>query len=122
MNKAYSVLQHPAKRACYILELNKIDFEKEASRLANISDKTEILMNIMELNEELDNVSGESELTHIQSKLDQILSPLESELKTAFEKRDFHTAIEIISKMNYYKNVDDRLKDLKFKYKLSEYE
>ena len=78
-------------------------------------------MNIMELNEELDTFTNDSELIQIQLKLEQILSPLESELKNAFEKKDFHTAIEVISKMNYYKNVDDRLRELKFKRKLTEY-
>lgn len=82
--------------------------------------KTRILMEILELNEKIDEISTANQVEGLEIELSEIMRPFESELEKAFERGELKRCVDILSKMKYYRNVDERLKELKFKYKLLE--
>ena len=46
------------------------------------------------------------------------MKPLESELEKAFKQKEHHRAVEVVSKMRYFKNIDERLENLQLKFNL----
>ena len=121
INKAYRILDSPIQRAIYMLQLNKFDYEHEATE-AEVDidkDKQKILIDVLELNELLDDIKTSNQVESLEQKLEEIMSPFQKELELAFKKKDFKMAVNIIAKMKYYKNVDDRLKELKLKFCLT---
>lgn len=106
-------------RGLYILELEKIDYERESVTVnESESDRTNILMHVLQLNEIIDEIEKPSEVEQLEAKLKEIIKPLEKEVENAFAHKNFTQMVELISKMKYYKNIDERLKDLKLKFNL----
>lgn len=123
VNKAYRTLSSPINRGLYLLELAGVEFEREAvdtSSDQSDTTKTQILMEILELNEKIDEISSASQVEGLERELSEIMRPFESELEEAFEMGDLKRSVDVLSKMKYYRNVDERLKELNFKYKLEE--
>lgn len=102
-----------------MLELANQNYEKEAIESHETDNTTKmILFEIMELNEQIDEIKRPEELEELEKKLDELMRPFEDELEESFKEKDYKRAISIVSKMKYYKNVDERLKDLKLKFDL----
>ncbi len=121
LNKSYSVLNNPISRGLYLLKINNINFDKEATHIGDEinSDKQEILMHVLELNEQIDEIESAKQVEELESKLYHFILPLKNELKIAFNSKDFDKAVLILTKMKYYQNVDERLKELKLKFNLT---
>lgn len=119
VNKAYRTLLSPIGRGLYMLELAGVNFEREAVFESSPDDeKNKILMNVLELNERIDETREAREVAELEKMLEVIMRPFENELQVAFEKNDFKAAVDVVAKMKYYRNIDERLKDLKLKYNL----
>lgn len=108
----------PIARGLYLLELANIEYEKEAVESAD-AQKTQILMDILELNERIEEIRGPKEVEEMEKHLEAVMQPFKRQLEAAFERRDYKLAVDILSKMKYYRNIDERLKDLKLKYNLN---
>ncbi len=104
-----------------MLELRNINFEKKANDLISPDgERDKILMDILELNEEIDEITNVSQVIDLEKKLFKIMIPFENQLEIAFKSNNTNDAIRIISKMKYYQNVYERLIDLKLKFNLSD--
>jgi hypothetical protein len=104
-----------------MLELKNINFEKEANDLISPDgERNKILMDILELNEEIDEITNVSQVIDLEKKLFKIMNPFENQLEIAFNSNNTNDAVRIISKMKYYQNVYERLIELKLKFNLSD--
>ncbi len=119
INKAYRVLDSPIQRAIYILELNGFNYEKEAIETDTEVCKKKILIDVLELNELLDEIETSAQVESLEKKLEETMRPFQKELGEAISLKKFQEAIHVIAKMKYYKNIDDRLQDLKLKFNLN---
>ena len=119
INKAYRILESPIRRAVYFCELNNHRYEKEATHSESDEDKQQILMEVFELNQAIDEIEYPEQVEKLEKDLEKILSPLEKELESAFKAKNFKLAIKLVDKLNYFKNIDERLKDLKLKFNLT---
>ncbi len=109
----------PIERGLYILKLNKINFEIESSRQnQNEHEKQQILMDIYRLNEELDETRDSNQLKELEKELDLVMMPFEKQLEEAFDQNNIELAINILAKMKYYKNIEERVNELKLKFQL----
>jgi molecular chaperone HscB len=118
MNKAFTTLSNPIDRGLYLLKLNQIDYKMESNIQSKQedADKQKILVDILELNELIDEITETRQVEELEAKLNEIILPFEKQLKASFERNDFENAVEILSKMKYYQNVTERLEDLKLKF------
>lgn len=119
INKAYRILDSPIQRAIYILELNGFSYEKEAIETDTDVCKKKILIDVLELNELLDETETSAQVESLEKKLEETMRPFQKELEQAISLKNFKEAIHVIAKMKYYKNIDDRLQDLKLKFNLN---
>lgn len=118
INKAYRTLASPISRAIYLLKLNDVSYSVEGKIDQESQGDQTILMQIMELNETIDEIRTNEELAELEKKLEAIMEPFEKQFERAFAKRDFPLAVKVVAKMKYFKNIDDRLKDLKLEFQL----
>jgi molecular chaperone HscB len=119
INKAYRVLDSPIQRAIYILKINGFNYEKEAIDTQSDVCKKKILFEVMELNELLDEIETPAQVENLEKILEETMRPFQKELEEAINVKDFKESINVIAKMKYYKNIDDRLQDLKLKFNLN---
>lgn len=114
------MLKNPIERGLYLLELNGIDYEIESSKLGQeeSSEKQQILMDILELNELIDEIDNENQLEELEERVNEVISPLENELTKAFASTDMNRAVKLLGKMKYYQNIVERLDDLKLKFNI----
>lgn len=73
----------------------------------------------MELNELLDEIETPAQVENLEKILEETMRPFQKELEEAINVKDFKESINVIAKMKYYKNIDDRLQDLKLKFNLN---
>ena len=123
MNKAFTTLSNPIDRGLYLLKLNQIDYKMESNIQSKQedADKQKILVDILELNELIDEITETRQVEELEAKLNEIILPFEKQLKASFERNDFENAVEILSKMKYYQNVTERLEDLKLKFDIKKF-
>lgn len=119
VNKAYDCLKSPIKRGEYLLSLIDSSYVSERNESNETdSEKQQILMEILELNEIIDEIKLPKEVEELAQRLEKIIKPFEESLEKAFTSNDYSKACSIISKMKYYKNIDERIKDLELKFNL----
>ncbi len=123
MNKAFTTLSNPIDRGLYLLKMNQIDYKMESNIQSKQedADKQKILVDILELNELIDEITETRQVEELEAKLNEIILPFEKQLKASFERNDFENAVEILSKMKYYQNVTERLEDLKLKFDIKNF-
>ncbi|XP_070572166.1 iron-sulfur cluster co-chaperone protein HscB-like [Ptychodera flava] len=106
-NKAYNTLLKPLSRGLYMLELKGMSIEED--------DKTvdkEFLFEIMELNEEIAETHSSKELSRLHEENTGRLEKLLVELSRAFSKDDYAKAKVILTRMRYYVNIEDKIKEM----------
>lgn len=119
VNKAYDCLKSPIKRGEYLLSLIDSSYVSELIEShESDSEKRKILMEVLELNEIIDEIKLPKEVDELAQRLEEIIKPFEDNLQNAFDAKDYSEACSIISKMKYFKNIDDRIKDLQLKFNL----
>ena len=123
LNKAFSTLNNPIERGLYMLALKSIDYEVAAADLGQESneERQKILLDIMELNELIDEIDEPSQVEELEEKLSGEIEPFEKQLNEAFNLGNNEEAVRILAKMKYYKNITERLEDLKLKFDLNSF-
>lgn len=107
INKAYSVLQSPLKRAIHLLAI-KGENIAEDQKLQN----PQFLMEIMELNEEVEEADTPEKLKQLDQKNKMLLESLTREISECFKNNDVKMAKEVIIKMKYYWSVGEHINRL----------
>ncbi|CAG9762400.1 unnamed protein product [Ceutorhynchus assimilis] len=107
VNKAYSNLQVPLKRAEHLLQLKGDKLGEEQTL-----DDPEFLMEMMELNEELDNISDIEELKKFNIKNKNQLEIIAKSIDECFRKNDLKQAKAFVIKMKYYSSLGNRINGL----------
>jgi molecular chaperone HscB len=112
-------LNSPIERGLYLLKLNGFIHHESVIHDAHEDEEMKnMLIEILELNEMIDEVSTREHLNELEKRVEKLMKPHEQHLKEAFDSNDLEEAEQIISKMKYYKNIDDRLQELKLKFDL----
>ncbi|XP_035690448.1 iron-sulfur cluster co-chaperone protein HscB-like [Branchiostoma floridae] len=106
VNKAYWTLQKPLSRGLYMLQLEGESIE-EGEKLSD----PELLMEVMEANERLGEAETEEEVRSVAEENREKLDRLCKELSDAFDKGDVSRAKEILTRMQYYSNIEDKVKE-----------
>ncbi|XP_055972572.1 iron-sulfur cluster co-chaperone protein HscB isoform X3 [Sorex fumeus] len=71
---------------------------------------TQFLMEIMEINEKLTEARSEAAMKEIESVVREKQKELTDSVSRAFEQDDFEKAKEILTKMKYFSNVEEKIK------------
>ncbi|XP_070075952.1 iron-sulfur cluster co-chaperone protein HscB isoform X7 [Equus caballus] len=70
----------------------------------------QFLMEIMEMNEKLAEAQSEAAMKEIESVVRAKQKELTDNVSRAFERDDFEKAKEILTKMRYFSNVEEKIK------------
>ncbi|XP_015393146.2 iron-sulfur cluster co-chaperone protein HscB isoform X8 [Panthera pardus] len=70
----------------------------------------QFLMEIMEINEKLAEAQSEAAMKEIESIVRAKQKELSDNVSKAFEQDDFEKAKEILTKMRYFSNVEEKIK------------
>ncbi|XP_026906496.1 iron-sulfur cluster co-chaperone protein HscB isoform X7 [Acinonyx jubatus] len=70
----------------------------------------QFLMEIMEINEKLAEAQSEAAMKEIESIVRAKQKELSDNVSKAFEQDDFEKAKEILTKMKYFSNVEEKIK------------
>ena len=107
VNQAYSTLLNPMDRALYLLEcFNDPLLEGHQPKL-----DTEFLSEIMELNEDLDEISSDKDIEEFSAKINENLQDLHGKLSEKFVENLVSEAKIIVCKMQYFHNLRAQLKE-----------
>ncbi|CAH1233691.1 HSCB [Branchiostoma lanceolatum] len=106
VNKAYWTLQKPLSRGLYMLQLEGESIE-EGEKLSD----PELLMEVMEANERLGEAETEEEVRSVAEENREKLDRLCKELSDAFDEGDISNAKDILTRMQYYSNIEDKVKE-----------
>ena len=107
VNKAYSTLQKPLSRGLYLLELHGQSVEESDTHI-----DPQFLMEIMEINEELADADTLEAIEDIGATNQKVLDELTNHLSEAFKSEDISKAKELLGRLKYYANIDEKVKDL----------
>jgi molecular chaperone HscB len=106
INKAYNTLLKPLSRGEYLLELHGDPIEE-----ANTAVDPEFLMGIMEFNEDIVEVTDNSQALQ---QLDDInnarMEVCVKEISSAFLENNVPKAKHLLVKLKYFSNIDDKIK------------
>ncbi|XP_014608351.1 PREDICTED: iron-sulfur cluster co-chaperone protein HscB, mitochondrial isoform X1 [Polistes canadensis] len=109
LNKAYSTLTNPLKRGLYMLQLKGISIPEETTSI-----NPEFLMEIMERNEEIESALNDKEkVVRLMQENKIILHKLSKKVADSFRNNNLEQAKEVLVKMKYYANIENKLKTLK---------
>ncbi|KAI8489009.1 hypothetical protein Bbelb_332330 [Branchiostoma belcheri] len=106
VNKAYWTLQKPLSRGLYMLQLAGESIE-EGEKLSD----PELLMEVMEANERLGEAETDEEVRSIAEENREKLGRLCKELSDAFDADDITRAKDILTRMQYFSNIEDKVKE-----------
>ncbi|XP_012784408.1 iron-sulfur cluster co-chaperone protein HscB isoform X1 [Ochotona princeps] len=106
VNDAYKTLLAPLSRGLYLLKLRGVEIPEGTD---DEMDK-QFLMEIMEINEKLAEAPSEAVLKEIESIVRDKQKELTDNVGNAFEQEDFDKAKEILTKMKYFSNVEEKIK------------
>jgi len=112
-NHAYKTLLSPLERAHYLLKLENITLEESPIQL-----EPDFLMRIMEINEQLveENKENKPFPTELAIEMRQEIDDHMRELSQALNKMDLTKAKEILSRLQYFNNIDEKLTQLEIKH------
>ncbi|KAM5188651.1 iron-sulfur cluster co-chaperone protein HscB isoform 4-T5 [Callospermophilus lateralis] len=71
---------------------------------------SQFLMEIMEINEKLAEVQSEAAVNEIESIIQAKQKECIDNVSRAFEQDDFEKAKEILTKMKYFSNIEEKIK------------
>lgn len=106
LNKAYHTLKSPLTRAQYLIKvLDNIDITKDEVKEKIAKSDPELLMKIIDIHEELSELSNEEDVRVIELSNKQRIQDIELQLDTAFESKDIETAIKLTVELKYWTNL-----------------
>lgn len=98
VNESYQVLKSPLKRAEYLLELKDMPVNKEEG---GISPETELLMEMMDLQEDIADAVLPSETTQISEDVEILIKETLSALAEGFRQSHLHEAAQLTIRLKY---------------------
>lgn len=107
MNKAFSTLQKPLSRGLYLLELYGEPLDEN-----EIEMEPDFLMEIMEINEKLAGATSVKIISSIGDENRIVLNDLVEQLSKAFKQKNVNVAKEILARLKYFTNIDDKVKNM----------
>lgn len=113
MNEAYKTLLSPLARAHYLLKLENITLEESPVQL-----EPDFLMRIMEINEDLDEIVSKNKPFPMELTMEmrQEIDDHMKQLSTALNQMDLTKARELLARLQYFNNINDKLIDLEVKH------
>ncbi|XP_058014566.1 iron-sulfur cluster co-chaperone protein HscB [Ahaetulla prasina] len=109
INLAYGTLRSPLSRGLYLLELRGVELAAGSDAEAEPG----FLAEVLELNEQLAAADSEASLAGLESLLAAKQEALVQEVSRAFEQDDLHKARRLLSKMKYFANLEEKVKEKK---------
>ncbi|XP_004843422.1 iron-sulfur cluster co-chaperone protein HscB, mitochondrial isoform X1 [Heterocephalus glaber] len=106
VNDAYKTLLAPLSRGLYLLRLHGIEIPEGT----HYEMDDQFLMEIMEINEKLAEAQNEAAIEEIESTVRAKQNEFTEHVSKAFEQDDFEKAKEILTKMRYFSNVQEKIK------------
>ncbi|XP_051017702.1 iron-sulfur cluster co-chaperone protein HscB isoform X1 [Acomys russatus] len=106
VNDAYKTLQAPLSRGLYLLKLQGIEIPEGTDCGAD----SQFLVEIMEINEKLADAQSEAAMEEIESTVRAKQKEFTDSVNRAFEQGDFEKAKEILTKMKYFSNIEEKIK------------
>ncbi|XP_009436350.2 iron-sulfur cluster co-chaperone protein HscB isoform X2 [Pan troglodytes] len=106
VNDAYKTLLAPLSRGLYLLKLHGIEIPERTDYEMD----RQFLMEIMETNEKLAEAESEAAMKEIESIVKAKQKEFTDNLSSAFEQGDFEEAKEILTKMRYFSNIEEKIK------------
>ncbi|ODV97604.1 hypothetical protein PACTADRAFT_21907, partial [Pachysolen tannophilus NRRL Y-2460] len=112
INKAYSTLTSSLKRAQFLLKKNaNIDLnDDDSTKDYQFKDKS-LLMQILEIHEELENISNEEELNQLKISNDERIANTEKKLDQLFKEKNYEDAALETVKLKYWFNIENAIKN-----------
>lgn len=107
VNKAYKTLLKPLSRGLYMLELQGLVIEEGTDSAVN----SELLMELMEINEALDAAQTPQEANRIGQDTKGKLADLTQQIDSALNKGELQTAKALLTQMKYFANIEEKVKD-----------
>ena len=108
VNSGYNTLKDPLSRAKHLLELNKIDIDKEKA-------SNQLLMEIMEIREKIAEITSKEELKALETENQQRKQTAIAQITTAFTKNEISNATNLTIYLSYISKIDDELRVIKTK-------
>lgn len=110
LNKAYETLRDPLLRSQYILKLTQnVDLTDDNTVLE--SRDPELLVNIMEVYEEISEVTEEDELKPIKKQVEETISKIKKDILQSFNDMNYPNAITSTIALKYWTNVLQSIKN-----------
>ncbi|XP_062943073.1 iron-sulfur cluster co-chaperone protein HscB isoform X1 [Cynocephalus volans] len=106
VNDAYKTLLAPLSRGLYLLKLHGVEIHEGTDYEMD----RQFLMEIMEINEKLTEAQSEAAMKEIESIVRAKQKEFIDNVSRAFEQDDFEKAKEILTKMRYFSNVEEKIK------------
>ncbi|XP_047418602.1 iron-sulfur cluster co-chaperone protein HscB isoform X1 [Sciurus carolinensis] len=106
VNDAYKTLLAPLSRGLYLLKLHGVEIPEGT----DYEMESQFLMEIMEINEKLAEAQSEAAVKEIESTVQAKQKECTDNVSRAFEQDDFEKAKEILTKMKYFSNVEEKIK------------
>ncbi|KAL1768658.1 iron-sulfur cluster co-chaperone, mitochondrial isoform X1 [Sigmodon hispidus] len=106
VNDAYKTLQAPLSRGLYLLKLRGIEIPEGT----DYGTDSQFLVEIMEFNEKLADAQSEAALEEIESAVRAKQKEFTDKVNRAFEQGDLEKAKEILTKMKYFSNIEEKIK------------
>ena len=76
-----------------------------------MSKDPQLLMQVLDVHEQLEDISGESDLKVIEQANKQRLKDCEERLKKAHESQDWEAAATLTVELRYWSNLDNAIKE-----------
>ncbi|XP_028633233.1 iron-sulfur cluster co-chaperone protein HscB isoform X1 [Grammomys surdaster] len=106
VNEAYKTLQAPLARGLYLLKLQGIEIPEGTDYKAD----SQFLVEIMEINERLADAQNEAAMEEIEATVRAKQKEFTDNVNRAFEQGDFERAKELLTKMRFFSNVEEKIK------------
>ncbi|KAM5311895.1 iron-sulfur cluster co-chaperone protein HscB isoform 2-T2 [Glossophaga mutica] len=106
VNDAYKTLLAPLSRGLYLLKLHGVEIPEGTDYEMD----RQFLMEIMDINEKLAEAQSEAAMEEIECIVRAKQKELTDSVSRAFEQDDFEKAKEILTKMRYFSNVEEKIK------------
>ncbi|XP_037089919.1 iron-sulfur cluster co-chaperone protein HscB-like [Pollicipes pollicipes] len=104
INRAYRTLKDPLRRSLHLLKLSGFPLEE-----GTMDVDPEFLMEIMEINEKLADISSHDKMSILKAENEAMLGHLRSSIATAFAAKDFEEARKMTARMKYYVNISAKV-------------
>ena len=105
VNKAYTTLLKPLSRGIYMLELHGVLVEESNTQM-----DADFLTEVMEINEALADAESIEDIRQIGETNTKVLNEFILQTSSAFKEKNMGLAKELLCKLKYYANIDEKVK------------